>query len=101
MYVLQALLDSDPNLGFVCDALPNGIPREIYKGRFDHRQPHPQDNGLRFELRDGYTIPDWLEEQYEQERLCEEQARREEEMEVRKSDDDNTSAISPDYHPLL
>lgn len=92
--------NADRDTGFVCNAFPNGIPREIHRGRFDHRQPHPLDNGLRFELGDGYNIPDWLEKHYEQERLCEEQARREEELETIGAEDDDESAICPDYRLL-
>ncbi len=31
-----------------CPAFPNGIPREIIRGEFDHRKPYPKDNGVRF-----------------------------------------------------
>lgn len=36
-----------------CDAFPERVPREIYTGQFDHREPYPGDNGIRFELREG------------------------------------------------
>lgn len=32
-----------------CNAFPNGIPEEIIRNEFDHRKPHPQDNGIQFE----------------------------------------------------
>ena len=32
-----------------CKAFPNGIPREIKSGQFDHSKPHPQDNGILYE----------------------------------------------------
>ncbi|MFF7358949.1 hypothetical protein ACFZA1_41070 [Streptomyces filipinensis] len=36
-----------------CDAFPEGIPRSIYQGGFDHRLPYPGDHGVRFELHAG------------------------------------------------
>ncbi|GAB5492415.1 MAG: hypothetical protein Phog2KO_26300 [Phototrophicaceae bacterium] len=36
--------------GLFCDAFPDGIPDEIVKGHFDHRKPHPNDNGVQFEI---------------------------------------------------
>jgi hypothetical protein len=33
-----------------CEGFPDRVPREIYTGRFDHREPYPGDNGIRFQL---------------------------------------------------
>ncbi|MCX7998724.1 MAG: hypothetical protein N3A69_07195 [Leptospiraceae bacterium] len=35
-----------------CKAFPNGIPLEIFENKFDHENPYPGDNGIRFELDD-------------------------------------------------
>jgi len=32
-----------------CQAFAAGIPRPIWNGQNDHRQPFPGDNGIRFE----------------------------------------------------
>lgn len=32
-----------------CDAFAEGIPDEIFLGWFDHREPWPDDNGIRWE----------------------------------------------------
>ncbi|MCC7494988.1 MAG: hypothetical protein IT204_21750 [Fimbriimonadaceae bacterium] len=37
---------------FHCAAFPDGIPPEILIGGFDHRAPHPDDSGVRFEPND-------------------------------------------------
>lgn len=36
-----------------CEAFPDGIPDEILFEGFDHREPFPGDQGVRFELADG------------------------------------------------
>ncbi len=35
-----------------CRAFPKGIPFEIIAGEFDHRNPHPDDNGIRYEQKE-------------------------------------------------
>jgi hypothetical protein len=37
------------DLGFKCDAFPEGIPDEIITGGFIHKKPFPGDNGIQFE----------------------------------------------------
>ena len=39
-------------VGYRCDAFPNGVPAIIIFNQFDHRLPHPDDNGIRYEARD-------------------------------------------------
>ena len=37
-----------------CEAFGDGeIPLQIWNGAEDHTEPHPGDNGIRFELADG------------------------------------------------
>lgn len=42
---------------FTCEAFPDGIPKEVIMG-YDHRNPYPGDNGIRF----GPVDEDELEE---------------------------------------
>ena len=41
-----------------CTAFPDGIPAEIMGNEFDHRNPHPNDGGVRFLLGDGWAPDD-------------------------------------------
>jgi hypothetical protein len=50
--------DADEILGPTCTAFPAGIPDEIWWNRFDHRQPHVGDGGLRWES-NGHEFPEW------------------------------------------
>lgn len=36
---------------FTCKAFPKGIPDDVVFGRFDHRKPYKNDNGIQFEQR--------------------------------------------------
>lgn len=36
-----------------CNAFPEGIPVEILSGNYDHRDNHPLDNGVTYDLRPG------------------------------------------------
>lgn len=40
-----------------CDAFPQRIPDPIWTMRFDHRQPYPDDQGIRWES-DGGAYPE-------------------------------------------
>lgn len=36
----------------VCDAFPDGIPDEIWRGDNDHKKPYPGDHGIQYEAID-------------------------------------------------
>jgi hypothetical protein len=38
-----------------CEAFPDLIPDQIYWHGFDHRNPYPGDNGVRFKLRENHA----------------------------------------------
>jgi hypothetical protein len=60
-----------------CDAFPDGILDEIELGIFDHRQPHPDDKGIQFEMNpDKEDERVYVEEAYE---IIQERARKYEE----------------------
>jgi hypothetical protein len=40
---------SEPETAFTCAAFPDGIPTVIEDGSFDHANPYPGDNGIRFQ----------------------------------------------------
>ena len=52
-------IDGDWSSG-TCAAFPDGIPSIIAAGGFDHREPHPDDGGVRFERN---AEMDWDEQQ--------------------------------------
>jgi len=41
--------DQGNSLPSVCDAFPEGIPEEIWRGRNKHKVPHSGDHGIQFE----------------------------------------------------
>ncbi len=57
-------LDRDKEEHHACSAFPEGIPQEIWTNRYDHHEPYPGDQGVRFEL-----APVHLEEPAPRERV--------------------------------
>jgi len=43
-------LDREKESEHVCSAFPEGIPEEIWTNRYDHHEPYPGDQGIRFAL---------------------------------------------------
>ena len=43
-------LDREKEDSHACSAFPEGIPEEIWTNRYDHHEPYPGDQGVRFEL---------------------------------------------------
>lgn len=37
----------------LCNAFPTGVPVEITNMEFDHREPHPLDNGINYDMEPG------------------------------------------------
>jgi hypothetical protein len=42
--------------GALCEAFPEGIPERIALDYFDHRDPFPGDNGIRWRSREGQEV---------------------------------------------
>jgi hypothetical protein len=55
-----ALFASDEAGASMCEAFPEGIPVEILKDGFDHRQEFPGDGGVRF-TPIGNVDQEWLD----------------------------------------
>lgn len=45
--------DDSASMPATCTAFPSGIPDEIGRAGFDHRNPFPGDNGIMFTPREG------------------------------------------------
>ena len=43
--------------GVACYAFPTGIPPDIIEGRFDHREPYPDDAGIHWREDPGWAKP--------------------------------------------
>lgn len=42
------LKSSDESFKLSCKAFPRGIPEIIISGEFNHKKPHPKDNGIQY-----------------------------------------------------
>ena len=65
MCVVCARFLNSGGFGFKCEAYPDGIPREIIEGEWDHRFPKPGDRGLRFVPRDDAEPWEWWPDESE------------------------------------
>ena len=48
-------ISKDDGIKFCCDAFPDGIPNSVFSSGYDHREPFPNDNGIRFEIRENLS----------------------------------------------
>ena len=51
-------ISKDNGIRVCCDAFPDGIPRLIFNSGYDHREPYPNDNGIRFEINPDLMEPE-------------------------------------------
>lgn len=48
----------DPQKAHVCEAFPQGIPKQILSWEWDHRYPIPGDHGIQYKLKPGHKSPE-------------------------------------------